>query len=69
MSGKGTGKRRNRAAQSGQHGYHEPQMNHTVKPGAGEAAGAKTEKAPAKQRVLEKMRNLEQRLQEQKKPE
>lgn len=67
MSGKGTGKRRNRAAQSGQHGYHEPQVNRAAEPGTGEAAGASIEKPPEKQRVLEKMRKLAGRTREQKK--
>lgn len=68
MSGKGSGKKRNRAAQSEQHGYQEPQVGHAAKPGAGEAGGG-TQKTPEKQRVLEKMRELERRLQEQKKKE
>lgn len=62
MSGKGAGKKRNRAAQSEQHGYQEPQVDQSNKPGTGKTAGSGLEKNPEKQRVLEKLRDLQKRL-------
>lgn len=60
MSGKGEGKKRNRAAQSEQHGFQERPLEQASRPAAGEPGGAEIEKSE-KQRVLEKMRDLEER--------
>ncbi len=60
MSGKGEGKKRNRAAQSEQHGFQERPLEQASRPAAGEAGGAELEK-PEKPRALEKMRDLEER--------
>ncbi len=60
MSGKSEGKKRNRAAQSEQHGYQEPPDIEAVKPEAGEEAGARLEGEGEKERVLEKLRRLEE---------
>lgn len=63
MSGKGAGKKRNRAAQSDQHGYQE-------RPGdiAGKQDGAgginRDKQSSGKQRILEKLRDLEKRRRE-----
>lgn len=68
MSGKGAGKKRNRAAQSEQHGYQEPQADHATKPGAGEyELGSAEERAAEKQRIIDKLRQLEERQKEQRK--
>ena len=65
MSGKSSGKKRNRAAQSQQHGYQEQPPDHSAKPGIGEAGGARIEKNPIKQRLFDKLRNLELRRRQQ----
>lgn len=63
MSGKGEGKKRNRAAQSEQHGFQESSVDKAARPAAGETAGtgAGAAERPEKQRVLEKMHDLEER--------
>lgn len=64
MSGKGAGKKRNRAAQSEQHGYQERPEEVASKPEVGEAGGANLEEKTEKQRVIEKLRDLEKRRRE-----
>lgn len=59
MSGKGSGKKHNRAAQSDQHGFQGNPTEVARKPLVGEAGGASLEKKVEKLRVLEKMRELE----------
>lgn len=65
MSGKGSGKKRNRAAQSGQHGFQNPQSEAAIKPDTGEKSGAQHELAEEKQRVLDKLKRLERQRQEE----
>ena len=64
MSGKSEGKKRNRAAQSEQHGYQETPEDIARQPGLGEAGGATIE-TREKERVLEKMRRLEEKRRQQ----
>ena len=66
MSGKGEGKKRNREAQSEQHGFQESPIERAVKPGAGEKAGTGTAGGGReRERVLEKMRELEEHRRQQ----
>lgn len=67
MSGKGEGKRRNRAAQSLQHGYRERPEEKAARPDAGEKGGAGVDTQPERQRTLDKMRELEERRRDQEK--
>lgn len=64
MSGKGEGKKRNRAAQSEQHGLQERPEEIAHKPESGEAGGASLEGKSEKERVIEKLRDLEKRRSE-----
>lgn len=61
MSGKDEGKKRNREAQSQQHGFQESPIERARKPGPGESGGTGIESGAEKERVLEKMRELEER--------
>lgn len=61
MSGKGSGKKRNRAAQSEQHGYQEPHADPVTGHDEGTAAGPGAENLPEKQRVIARIREMEQR--------
>ena len=65
MSGKGTGKKRNRAAQSQQHGYQENPEDAASRPDVGEAGGATLDGKTERQRILEKLRELDERRREQ----
>lgn len=66
MSGKGSGKKRNRAAQSLQHGYQEHPADAARKPDVGEAGGATLDEGiNDRQRILEKLRELDERRREQ----
>ncbi len=62
MSGKGEGKKRNRAAQSEQHGFQERSLEKAEKP-----AGEETRQVAnhEKQRVVDKLRRLEERRRQQ----
>lgn len=61
MSGKGAGKKRNRAAQSEPHGYQEQPEDRAGKPAAGKVRGATERASSEKQRVLDKLRDLQRR--------
>lgn len=61
MGGKGAGKKRNRAAQSEQHGYQEQPEERAGKPATGKSPGATEKAAGEKQRVLDKLRDLQRR--------
>lgn len=63
MSGKSAGKERNRAAQSEQHGYQEPKDIKTEKR-SGETE-VRNEKRSVKERVLQKLKGLEERRRDQ----
>lgn len=65
MSGKGEGKKRNREAQSEQHGFQESPIDRARKSGPGESTGTRIESTVEKERVLEKMRELEERRRKQ----
>ncbi|MHB9054274.1 MAG: hypothetical protein ACYC5F_09880 [Thermoleophilia bacterium] len=65
MSGKGAGKKRNRAAQSEQHGYQGRPGDAASRPHAGEAGGAHLEDNPERQRIMEKLRELDERRREE----
>ena len=58
MSGKGEGKKHNRAAQSQQHGFQEQPEEKAGMPSAGESPHQENHD---RQRVLEKLRDLEER--------
>lgn len=60
MSGKASGKKRNRAAQSEQHGFQQPPSEKAA--GPDRATGSEKEKR-GKQRILEKLRELERQRQ------
>jgi len=64
MSGKGSGKKRNRSAQSSQHGFHEYPEDTARRPGVGEAGGATLEEGEERQRIIDKLRELEERRRE-----
>lgn len=65
MSGKGAGKKRNRAAQSEQHGYQERPGEIAGKPEAEETRGSGLGKRLSeKQRVIDKLHDLEKRRRE-----
>lgn len=64
MSGKGSGKKRNRAAQSEQHGFQKGQDDAAHQPSTGEAGGARLEPSEERQRILEKLRELDERRRE-----
>ncbi|MBE0429002.1 MAG: hypothetical protein IBX61_03915 [Thermoleophilia bacterium] len=64
MSGKGWGKKRNRAAQSEQHGFQQPPAEQAAQADTGRA-GTSAEKTTIRQRVLDKIRMLEQRRRDQ----
>lgn len=64
MSGKGAGKKRNRAAQSDQHGYQERPGEKAGKQGAGDSGSAdRNSRQVEKQRVIDKLRDLQKRRQ------
>lgn len=65
MSGKGSGKKHNRAAQSDQHGFQVSPADVALKPSAVDAVGAGMGKNVEKLRVLEKMRKLENHIREE----
>ena len=60
MSGKGTGKKRNRAAQSAQHGYQEPHANPVTGHREDGAAGPTQTNLSDKQKLIERIRGLNQ---------
>lgn len=60
MGGKGAGKKRNRAAQSEQHGYQEHPEERAGKPSPGKT-GTEGVNNSEKQRVLDKLKSLQQR--------
>ncbi len=62
MSGKGEGKKRNRAAQSEQHGFQERPLEKAEKPAREEGHPRESREKP---RVLEKLRNLAERRRQQ----
>lgn len=65
MSGKGTGKKRNRAAQSLQHGYREDPENVAMKPGKrGRKVVIKDDRTD-RQRILDQLRELDEKRREQ----
>ncbi len=64
MSGKGEGKKRNRAAQSEQHGFQERPLEKAEKPVREEGNPGENQEKP---RVVEKLRNLEKRRRQQEK--
>lgn len=59
MSGKGSGKKRNRAAQSEQHGFQQPLSEKAGSDAKGKTGGDRD--AGEGQRVREKLKDLEQR--------
>lgn len=61
MSGKGAGKKRNRAAQSEPHGVQENPESRASKPAAGRAPGSPEKNTGERQRVLDKLRSLQKR--------
>jgi hypothetical protein len=63
MSGKGEGKRHNRAAQSQQHGFQEPASDHSPEPGA--LADVAESVESEKEKVLKRMRRLEEKRREE----
>ncbi len=65
MSGKGAGKKRNRTAQSLQHGFQEHPHDTALKPDTGEAGGATLEGRTERQRIIDKLRELDERRREQ----
>ncbi|MHB0866044.1 MAG: hypothetical protein ACYC6B_01930 [Thermoleophilia bacterium] len=64
MSGKGSGKKRNRASQSEQHDYQEPHSKPVAGHSEGAAAGAHPESPSEKQRVLSRIRDMERQRRE-----
>jgi hypothetical protein len=64
MSGKGAGKKRNRAAQSLQHGYQEHPEDVAGKTDAGEPKGATKDGRTDRQRILDQLRELDERRRE-----
>ena len=65
MSGKGVGKKRNRAAQSEQHGYQERPGDKASKPRGGKSRGAPLEETGERERIMEKLRELDKRRREE----
>lgn len=65
MSGKGAGKKRNRAAQSQQHGYQEHPQDAAVKPDAGKIRGADHDAQDRRERIMEKLRELDEQRREE----
>lgn len=59
MSGKGSGKKRNRAAQGEPHGYHERPSD--IASGGGRPSSGSKESRNEKQRTIDKLRDLERR--------
>jgi hypothetical protein len=64
MSGKSEGKKRNRAAQSEQHGFQQPKADKATGTKASDAATRGSGKEKRKQRVQEKLKDLENRQRE-----
>lgn len=65
MSGKGSGKKRNRAAQSLQHGYQEHPQDAAHKRGAGVVGGDHLDDRSERQIILDQLRELDQRRRDQ----
>lgn len=65
MSGKATGKKRNRAAQSLQHGYQEHPEDAAVKSGKRGRKGAVLDDRTDRQRILDQLRELDEKRREQ----
>lgn len=63
MSGKGSGKKRNRAAQSEQHGFQQPSSEKAAKDK--KAKGGDKKATRGKQRLLDKLRELNRERKEQ----
>ncbi|MHB8859934.1 MAG: hypothetical protein ACYC6Z_10710 [Thermoleophilia bacterium] len=64
MSGKGAGKKRNRAAQSEQHGYQGRPGDAAAKRG-GKTRNAPLEDTSERERIMEKLRELDERRREE----
>jgi len=65
MSGKGTGKKHNRAAQSLQHGYQEHPEDVVVKPKKRAVRAVVHDDRTDRQRILDQLRELDEKRHEQ----
>jgi len=65
MSGKGTGKKRNRAAQSLQHGYNENPENIAMKPRKRTRKAVVNDDRSYRERILDQLKELDQKRREE----
>jgi len=65
MSGKGTGKKHNRAAQSSQHGFQVSPKNTAVKSGRRASRKVVVDDRTDRQRILDQLRELDAKRREQ----